>query len=198
MPTQIWNNLTFDTPMPDGACVAILGTQEPDSRVNECNFDGLALRWGLKMPGNIGTVFEDCRFTGSAGRAVDMVKGSNVVFRRCTFLPCPARKPTTSKWSLAKTCDIGAKGGVQVTLQDCVLQDILIGDHTIYDNPNLGPKANVTMTNCRRLDGGPVIARIFNGELHTDRADILHWPLWVTKLYFWYENHFGDTRTQPV
>lgn len=177
----------------------VLGTQEPASTITNCTFNANGSNWGLKMPGNVGSTLSVCRFAGGTERALDMVKGSGITFNNCVFHAGGDRTPVTSRWSLKKTCDIGIKGGAtDIAFNNCILTDMLIGDHSLYDNPGVGPVTRaIKLTNCVSPNGKPIILRIYNGELPKlvdTKAIALVYYSWVVKTYFWVAGKWIDSR----
>lgn len=201
MPTQNYTNETFATPDPSNSCVVTLGTQEPMSTMVNCDVIGGKARWGLKMPENIGSLVSQTRLSGGIKRALDMVHCKGQSFLNCVFASGPDRKPTTSKFSLSETCDAGIKGGSKdITFEGCTITDLLLGDHTIYDNPNILPKTRgIVIKDCVHPNGPgtPIIIRCLNAEKPTlinTNAVVLAYPRWVVLAYFWFSSHFIDTR----
>lgn len=205
MPSLILNDQTFTlaSPGPDQA-VLVVGSQEPDSRITNCVVDASIADWGLKMSGNTGSVFTRCRFTGGKERALDMVQGSNVRFDSCSFYGGTTRVPITSYWCMDKRTDIGIKGGVNgVTFDSCMMSDILLGDHSIYDNPHsfhTGLRTTgISLINCIHPKGvgTPIILRVLNAEppmiTGTNVSILRYWPVAV-KAYFTFAGTFIDSR----
>lgn len=178
----------------------VLGTQEPSSHLTNCSISANGGNWGLKMPGNVGSVIKGCRLSGGAERALDIVQGSEISFEDCVFSSGADRAPTSSRWSFAKTCDIGIKGGADdIAFNRCTMTDMLLGDHSIYDNPSgLGARtAGIVLTDCGAPNGAPIILRVLNADLPTlvrTRAVALVYYRWVVRTYFWVAGKWIDSR----
>ena len=206
MPSQILTDQIFETPIQSGkeTYSLILGTQEPDSIVTRCTVNAKGGGWGLKMPGNTGSRFYGCYFTGGKERALDVVQGGNLRFEDCAFAHGPERKPVKTRWSLRKTCDIGIKGGAfDIRFDRCTMTDLLLGDHSIYDNPGIGAKTRgIVLTNCVHPGGRdvPIIIRAYNADLPQlvyTNAVALKWCGPVVIVYFWVAGKWIDSRIQP-
>ncbi len=205
MPTQILSDRTFNewTPGTDSA-VLTLGTEEPNSVVTNCVINANGAEWGLKMPGNIGSTITNCRLMGGKERALDMVRGNGSRFTDCVFSAGADRKVTKSKWSLAKTCDIGIKGGASdIQFTRCVMTDMLLGDHCIYDNPNTSPKVSgIVLTDCEHPAGKstPIILRVWNAQMpqlvRTNAVALVYWR-GIVLTYFWVAGKWIDSRKAP-
>jgi hypothetical protein len=215
MPTQNYSNQTFNTwdKTTKDSCVLILGTEEPNSTVDNCIIDGNGAEWALKMPNNRGSTISNSTLIGGKERALDIVKGGDTIFKTCKFSNGNDRKMTSSKWSMSKTCDIGIKGGFDGGLFDtCVFSDMLLGDHDIYDNPQpalpflkggVGAKVkNITLKDCVHPNGKntPIILRIINADLpeldNTNAIAMVYYP-WAIKTYFWVAGKWIDSRVAP-
>lgn len=203
MPSLNLTDQTFARSTQSGAdsYALILGTQEPNSLVERCVIDGSGGEWGLKMPGNVGSMVRGCRLIGGKERALDIVRGSDLTFEDCVFTSGADRPRTSSRWSLAKTCDIGIKGGAaRITFVRCQMTDLLLGDHSIYDNAHtVGPRtSDLTLDSCAAPDGGPVIIRVYNADLPTlsngTKAVALRWIGPVVYVYFWIAGRWIDSR----
>ncbi len=174
-------------------------SQNDDSKVVNCIIDGQDARWGGKASLTFGLEYKDCTFKNGTARAFDMVRGGNVVFKNCVF-ENDVRKKVKSQYNLAELCDIGIKGGVHdVTFENCVFDDILLGDYSIYDQQDRPKTRRFTFINCQNKDGGPIIIRGRYFEKGTisligTQAKIWIWPELLTKLYWWYNRTFGDKR----
>jgi hypothetical protein len=202
MPSIIATNQTFDTWTPGtDTAVLTIGTQEPNSLLSNCTINARGAEWGLKMPGNLNSAFTDCRIQGGKERALDIVKGSGSRFWDCQFSAGGDRKPITSKWSLNETCDIGIKGGASdIQFTHCVMTDILLGDHCIYDHPVITPKiSGIVLDNCQHPAGKntPIILRVLNAELptlvNTNAVALVYWRS-VIFTYFWFAGKWIDSR----
>jgi hypothetical protein len=174
-------------------------SQNDDSKVNECIIDGQDARWGGKSSLTFGLEYNKCTFKNGTARAFDMVRGGNVTFTDCVF-ENTVRKKVGSQYSLTELCDIGIKGGVHdVTFHSCVFNDILLGDYSIYDQQDRPKTRRFTFINCKNADGGPIIIRgryFEKGSINLigTQAKIFVWPEFLTKIYWWYNRKFGDTR----
>ena len=175
--------------------------------IKNCIIDGDLADWGLKGPKIFDMVVEDCIIKNGLERALDMVRGGNIVFRRCKFINDKknekgekARIRVKSKWTLGKYCDIGLKGGIcDVRFEDCEMNDLLLGDYSIYDQIDRPMTRRIALVNCKNPYGGPIFIRgryvdknsIF---IENTNADILVWPKFITKIYWAYNRKFGDKR----
>lgn len=205
MPSLSLSDQIFNQWVP-GIDTAVLGvgSQEPNSTVTRCLIDGNGAEWGLKMPNNVGSTFNACMIRGGKERALDIVRGGNIIFNTCQFATGKDRSPTKSRWSLAKTCDIGIKGGAHdIAFNQCIMTDLLLGDHCIYDNAFrgfVGPKTSgITLTDCVHPAGKntPIILRVFNADLpklvNTKAIAHVYCGLSV-KVYFWVAGKWIDSR----
>jgi len=173
------------------------GSQEPGSVMDGCRVLGIGVEWGLKLSANTGLRIRGGVIFGGTERALDMVRGGDVVVDATIFDAAGQRPVTTSRFSLRKTCDVGVKAGGQLTLNNCVLSDVLIGDYTIYDNPAIGPRARVVLNNCRHpVEGRPIIVRCLWGDVVANETNVsvLRLPDWAVKAYFALNRRYGDTR----
>lgn len=205
MASQTLADQTFEkwTPGTDTA-VLTLGTQEPNSEVTNCLIHANGAEWGLKMPGNVGSTIRQTHLMGGKERALDIVQGSGIRFEDCVFENGPDRAPTESKRSLAKTCDVGIKGGASdIRFTRCTLTDILIGDHSIYDNPHIGAKTRgIVLDHCVHPagPGTPIILRVLNGEMpqlvNTNAVALVYWRS-IVLTYFWVAGKWIDSRVPP-
>ena len=125
-------------------------SQNDNSKVNDCIIDGQDARWGAKASLTFGLEYNRCTFKNGTARSFDMVRGGNVVFKDCVF-ENTVRKPVASQFTIAEQCDIGIKGGVHdVTFDNCVFNDILLGDYSIYDQQDRPKTRRFTFINCCR------------------------------------------------
>lgn len=174
-------------------------SQNDNSKVNDCIIDGQDARWGGKASLTFGLEYNNCTFKNGTARAFDMVRGGNVVFKNCKF-ENTVRKPVSSPYTIAEQCDIGIKGGVHdVTFEDCVFNDILLGDYSIYDQQDRPKTRRFTFINCKNANGGPIIIRgkYFDKSsltLTNTPAKVWIWPEFLTKLYWMFNRKLGDTR----
>lgn len=182
----------------------VIGTQEFGSRLTRCQVNANGANWGIKMPGNRDSVFEDSTFTGGTERALDAVRGGNLTWNRCKFSAGSDRRVTPTRFWPFKTCDIGLKGGLTgFAFNDCEFADMLLGDFSIYnEDRNLPKTSGGVLTNCVHPKGAhvPIIIRCLAADvprLVNTNAVILVVPELFVKAYFWECCHFGDTR-QPV
>jgi len=175
-------------------------SQNDDSKVINCVIDGQDARWGGKASLTFGLEYKDCTFRNGTARAFDMVRGGNVLFRNCVFENSGVRKIIKSPYDLNEVCDIGIKGGVHdVTFENCVFNDILLGDYSIYDQQDRPKTRRFTFINCKNNKDGPIVIRgryFENGSitLVNTEAKIVVWPEFLTKIYWWYNRTFGDKR----
>jgi len=175
-------------------------SQNDDSKVINCVIDGQDARWGGKASLTFSLEYKDCTFRNGTARAFDMVRGGNVLFRNCVFENSGVRKIIRSPYDLNEVCDVGIKGGVHdVTFENCIFNDILLGDYSIYDQQDRPKTRRFTFINCQNADGGSIIIRGRYFEkgsiaLVGTHAKIFVWPELLTKLYWWYNRTFGDKR----
>ena len=168
--------------------------------VNNCVIDGQVARWAGKMSHVFNVTFNDCIFKNATARSLDVVRGGEITFNRCRFENDNIRKIVKSPYTIDECCDIGMKGGVRdVTFNDCVLNDILIGDYSIYDQADRPKARRFTFNNCKNVNGGAIIirARYFEKSslvLNNTQAKVWVWPEWFLKLYWMFNRKFGDTR----
>lgn len=169
--------------------------------VNDCVIDGEVARWGGKMSKNFFVEYNNCIFKNGTARSFDMVRGGAITFNNCKFINEGVRPKIKSPYfSFNEVCDIGMKGGVRdVRFNNCQFNDILIGDYSIYDQIDRPKARRFRFSNCRNLDGGPIIIRGRYVEedsiqLIDTEAKMFIWPNWMTKIYWWYNRKFGDTR----
>ena len=202
MPSIIANDQVFETWTPGtDTAVLTIGTQEPNSLLSNCTINARGAEWGLKMPGNLNSIFNNCRIHGGTERALDIVRGSGARFIDCQFSAYNDRKPTRSKWAFTKACDIGIKGGASdIQFTHCVMTDLLLGDHCIYDHPVISPKVKgIVLTDCQHSAGRnvPIILRVLNAEMpklvNTNAVALVYWRSAVS-LYFWVAGKWIDSR----
>ena len=174
-------------------------SQNDNSKVVNCVIDGQDARWGGKASLTFNLEYKDCTFKNGTARAFDMVRGGNVKFTNCVF-ENTVRKPVTSPYNISEQCDIGIKGGVHdVTFENCVFDDILLGDYSIYDQQDRPKTRRFTFINCVGKNDSPIIirGRYFDKttlNLVNTPAKVWIWPKWLTKLYWMYNRIFGDRR----
>lgn len=169
--------------------------------VNDAVIDGENIRWGSKQSLIFNITFNRCTFKNGSKRAFDMVRGGIVTFNDCKWVNDGVRKRVTSPYfSLAEQCDCGIKGGVRdITFNNCSINDVLLGDYTIYDQQDRPKTRRVTFNNCTNPNGGPIIvrARWFEGntirKINT-KVNAWTWPSIITSIYWWYNRKFGDKR----
>lgn len=204
MSTVNYLSQTFGTPVNDGSdSYALLMDQtQSGSTISKCTITGNGAEWGLKLPDVTSVTVTDTTLIGGTERALDIVRGGNHAFVRCTFGPGADRPATSTVWSMAKTCDAGIKGDATgVAFNTCTMTDLLVGDYSIYDHDTtLAPVSGITLTDCVHPKGPatPILIRCLNGDKPTlirTNAKILKVPGFIVAIYFWYCRHFGDTRT---
>lgn len=177
-----------------------VGPEQRPCLIRNCTIDGSLGDWGLKSSMSFDLVVEDCIIRNGIERALDMVRGGNVTFRRCTFINDGKRPRVTSKWQVQKECDIGLKAGMRdITFEDCTMNDLLLGDYSIYDQIDRPRVRRIRLINCKNMNGGPIIVRgrycVTHPILATNTDyDMLVWPKWIVAIYWWYNRKFGDTR----
>jgi len=191
----------FDKPQTYGKDSLAYGAVSDDTLYTNCTFDGKTGEWGFKASFKFNLRFENCIFKNGAERAFDMVRGGDIYFKDCKFVNDGARKKTKG-FTLQKECDIGMKAGVRdVTFENCELNDLLIGDYSIYDQI-IRPKARrFKFINCKNPNGGPIYVRGFyvshQGDMITKEntsLSVFFWPAFCVQLYFWFCKKFGDKR----
>ena len=169
--------------------------------VNDCIIDGGTIHWGSKQSLVFDITFNRCTFKNGDKRAFDMVRGGKVTFNDCKWANDGTRKRVTSPiFTLTEFCDAGLKGGIHdITFNRCSLNDVLLGDYTIYDQIDRPKTRRITFNNCTNPNGGAIIvrARYFDGatiqKINTN-VNAWTWPEFVTSIYWWYNRKFGDTR----
>lgn len=202
-----------DTPdnSTDGQSVATLNGDDCPLVFNRCNFVGGFVHWGCKVTAffdgamtivPLDITFNDCTFSDGISRAYDQVRGGRITFNRCKFTNAGKRKRTTNAYfSLSETCDAGFKAGAfDITFNDCSLNDILLGDWTIYDQIKRPKTRRVTLNNCVNPNGGKIIVRgrycdSKSIAVSNTPTSIFVWPSLMTWLYWQYNKRFGDHRT---
>lgn len=169
--------------------------------VENCTIDGGTIHWGSKQSQIFDLTFKNCIFKDGTTRAFDMVRGGKVTFEYCRWESSGVRKRVTSPFfTLSEMCDCGIKGGVHdIYFSNCSLNDVLLGDYTIYDQIDRPKTRRVTFENCVNPNGGPIIvrARYFDGssirKINTN-INAWTWPSFITGIYWWFNRKFGDTR----
>lgn len=168
-----------------------------DVIIRDCFIDGGNRQWGVKLSNCHNVYFYNCVFQNGYERAVDVVRGSNINFINCKWLPSTSRKPVGSCYNMFKACDVGIKGGVRrITFQNCALNDALFGDYCIYNfSQVLPPTGDIQFIEC-----GNVIIRGLYVEgisyIATERKEFIL-PKVLCKLYFSYNKRWGDRRVLP-
>ncbi len=175
------------------------GNQLP-VEVNNCVIDGGNLRWASKQSLIFGITFNNCTFKNGTKRALDMVRGGNVTFNHCTWENTSRKRVTSPFFTLGEQCDCGIKGGVHdITFNACVINDVLLGDYTIYDQQERPKTRRVTFKDCVNPNGGEIIVRGRYFDRKTiqkinTKVNAWTWPGFITSIYWWYNRKFGDTR----
>lgn len=167
--------------------------------VNDCVIDGETIRWGSKQSLIFDITFNRCTFKNGSKRAFDMVRGGVVTFNDCKWVNDGRRKRVKSPYfTLSEFCDAGFKGGVRdIVFNRCSINDVLLGDYTIYDQIDRPKTRRITFNNCTNPNGGPIIvrARYFDAKtiqkINT-KINAWTWPKFVTSIYWWYNRKFGD------
>ncbi len=166
--------------------------------VRRCEIIAGNREWGLKLSRVFDATFEACAFSGGSDRAYDQVRGGSVTFRRSTFSNDGQRPIVTSRFNLGKFCDIGIKAGTRdVTFEDCVMNDLLLGDYSIYDQVARPRTRRITLRHCTNPNGGPIIVRGRHADsviAEVSNVSQLVWPSLVTRVYWSYNRHWGDRR----
>lgn len=175
-----------------------LGPEWSGSTVRNCVINGQDATWGVKIAHAFDITFEDCVIRGGTERALDIVRGGAITFRRCHFERGEYRETTRKRFSLDKSCDIGIKASARdVTFEDCTMNDLLLGDYSIYDQRKRPCTRRITLRNCTNPNGWPVIVR----ALHADKVIAQNTPISQLKLpapivwgYLTWNRTFGDKR----
>lgn len=168
--------------------------------VNDCVIDGGNLEWAGKQSLIFDLTFNRCIFKNGSERAFDMVRGGKVTFNQCKWENSSRKRVTSPIFSLFKQCDLGLKGGVRdIVFNECSLNDVLLGDYSIYDQIDRPKTRRVTFNNCTNPNGGSIIVRGRYFEEKTiqkinTKVDAWTWPSFVTSVYWWYNRKFGDKR----
>lgn len=185
-----------------------IGIDERGIIIRNCIIDGALGDWGMKGSKAFDATFEDCIFKNGAERALDMVRGGNIIFRRCKFVNDYKDSAGTKTrvrvksafWNLDKFCDIGLKAGIRdVTFEDCEMNDLLLGDYSIYDQIDRPKVRRIKLVNCKNPNRGPIFIRGRYVEkdgviLQNTNASVFIWPAFITWFYWKYNRKFGDRR----
>lgn len=188
-------------PVPNHDSCALGFADNREILVQDSIIDGGNAEWGLKMSKCFNMKFLRCTFRNGTERAFDAVRGGSFVFEDCYFInDNGARKPTKRSFSLPKTCDIGMKGGVRdVTFINCKMNDVLLGDYSIYDQIDRPPVRRIKFIECSNVNGGPVLVRGYHVDKlsvtfeNTPHKTFFYWK-WVKALYWAFNRKFGDKR----
>jgi len=214
---QTYNaNNTYDSDRPDlktdGSSVFTLNGCDGATTFENCFFDGGTTHWGFKSTATAKTdadlqivlnaTFNNCVFKDGLERAYDQVRGGYVTFNNCTWINTGvARKRVTNAYTdVSQMCDCGLKGGVfGVTFNNCKINDVLLGDWTIYDQITRPKTRKITFNNCVNPNGGAIIVRGWYADPSTvtsvnTNLTVAIKPTAVTKAYFTYNKYFGDNR----
>ena len=180
---------------------ALRFSEDTNLTVNNTTVDGEVARWGAKMSKVFDVTYNNCTFRNGTARAFDMVRGGNITFNNCKFINDGTRKRVKSAYfSFGEVCDIGMKGGVRdITFNDCELNDILIGDYSIYDQIDRPKARRFTFNNCKNPNGGKIIVRgrYVDGntvKFNNTNAVMFIWPSFVMNLFWKFNRKFGDKR----
>jgi hypothetical protein len=169
------------------------------SVVRGCTIDGGLANVGLRVLGAFDLIFEDCVISGGVERALDIDRGGSIIFRRCRFDRGNSRPTTRQAKTLAKTCDIGIKGGARdVTFESCMMNDVMLGDYSIYNQVKWPKTRGVTLKDCVNWNEWPILIRMWDAEkpiLVNTEADHFKAPASLVKTYFQYNVYFGDKRS---
>ena len=163
-----------------------------------CVFDGGDGDWGYKSSLKFTMRFENCTFKNGKERAYDQVRGGVLYFKDCKFVNDGVRRKST-RLTLANTCDMGIKAGVRdVIFENCEINDVLIGDYSLYDQQDRPKARRFTFIDCKNPNGGPIYLRGFwlEDELDIQNTRISTWFWWdiIVNAYWWFNRRFGDTR----
>lgn len=193
-------NQTFTATAGHDSFALQIGPEQRPCIIRNCIIDGSIGDWGLKSSKSFDLLVEDCIIKNGIERALDMVRGGNITFRRCKFINEGKRPRIKSKWQVRKECDIGLKAGIRdVTFEDCEMNDLLLGDYSIYDQLNRPRVRRINLIRCKNPNGGNIIVRgrycVTNPVIVTNTyIDMFIWPKWFTEIYWWYNRKFGDRR----
>jgi hypothetical protein len=174
------------------------GTEERPLTVRRCVFEGGNCEWAAKGSKGFDATFEDCTFKDGSERAFDQVRGGNLIFKNCKFVNTGARPRIKSRWQVRKECDIGLKAGMRdVTFINCSMNDLYLGDYSIYDQVVRPRTRRVRLVNCVNPNGGPIIVRgRYANSVNAENTPISEfiWPSLVTAGYWWFNRKMGDKR----
>ena len=197
----------------DGQSVFTLNGNNCPATFESCTFDGGTVHWGFKSTASLESngctplvtntvVFNNCTFKDGIERAYDQVRGGNVIFNNCKWVNTGvARKRVTNAFTdLSQMCDAGFKAGVwNVEFNYCQINDVLLGDYTIYDQIVRPKTRGISFNNCTNPNGGPIFVRGWYADAttiwskNTNLSTNIH-PEAATYAYFQYNIHFGDNR----
>ena len=201
MATLIENQVFTGTGKPGTDSFALeVGPGQRPCIIRNCVIDAGTGDWALKSSLSFDLLVENCRIIGGAKRALDMVRGGDIYFKDCKFENGNARPRVTSKWWPTMYCDIGLKGGMRdITFENCQMNDLFLGDYTLYDQIDRPRVRRIYLINCTNPNGGPIIVRgrycVTNPIIATNtQVDMLVWPKSIVSVYWWYNHKFGDKR----
>lgn len=197
----------------DGQSVFTLNGDNCPTQFDDCTFDGGTVHWGFKATASLASdgctpividkvTFNNCTFKDGIERAYDQVRGGDVVFNNCKWINTGiARKPVTNAVTdLSQMCDAGFKAGVwNVQFNNCQINDVLLGDYTIYDQIVRPKTRGISFNNCTNPNGGPIFVRGWYVDAstiwskNTNLSINIHSEV-ATQAYFQYNIHFGDNR----
>jgi hypothetical protein len=201
MTPTLLEDLNFTSTVVDGQdsyCKAF-GRNDRPVVVRRCIIGNAQAGWGAKHSLVFDATYEDCTFIGGTKRAFDQVRGGNITFLRCKW-ENSSRPRVTSRWVLQRECDAGLKAGTRdVKFIQCSLNDVLLGDYSIYDQIARPPARRISFDSCTNPNGGPIFVRgrFVDGNSITaanTSVSTLVWPKFITSLYFSYNRKFGDKR----
>ena len=201
-PTII-DNQVFIKPIQSGKDSYAYVCESDDMLFTNCAFDGTTGEWGFKTSLHFNLEFRNCIFKNGSERAFDAVRGGVFKFVDCKFKNdnC-ARSKTSHRFTLSKTCDVGMKAGVRdVSFERCEIDDVLLGDYSIYDQIDRPKTRRISFKDCINPSGGPIHVRGFHVSHQADMLKVentklvtFFWPAWCVQLYWWFNRKFGDKR----
>jgi|GEM_PF-2162690 len=208
------NTYNPDTPdhKTDGQSVFTLNGNDCVATFNNCTFDGSDVHWGFKATASLapdgttpivinGAYYNNCTFIDGLERAYDQVRGGNVVFTDCKFINTGKyRKIVKNALEVSSFCDCGLKAGVfNVEFIRCSINDVLLGDYSIYDQIKRPKTRGISFDSCVNPNGGPIFVRGWYADANTiwsknTLLDVNIHPAWMTTAYFDFEMKYGDNR----
>jgi hypothetical protein len=175
-----------------------LGPNDRGTIVRNCTIDGRNARWACKLSYAWDITFENCRIRGGTERALDIVRGGNITFDHCTFEVGEHRVITRTPFTFKRSCDIGIKAGARdITFKYCVMNDLLLGDYSIYDQTERPRTRRITLRGCANASDRTIAVRgLYAEKPITQDSEVARiiLPRAITRIYFWWNRHWGDKR----